>query len=405
MKPVIFYVDDQEENLFCFRELCPKDWAVYTYEKPADAIRELIEKNPCVILSDQKMPGGMRGFEFLAICKKLLPDAVRIIVTGYSDEGLVIASVRDAQIMDLIKKPWDENELLTRIKSAITHYQAITSGARLETELKANQKELKETNQKMAQLIQELTLARTREESVRKELESWVPPIIVKAIESGVPLETIKRDIASIAFDIQGSSKFLGIEFKGQPLRNHIIQVFTESIIRTGGRRESVSGDSCYGHFGLMSDHQHPADAALSAALDFRGSISNVSQMSGTPINIGISLHFTNESPVHIHTTYFRTDSGTAAQRSFDTSSYDVDLLHRVEKLVHVLPGTSIIMTSQFFNKLAVKPKGVVELGPVYINGIKNSVELMLMPSDETKAEHLDAFRNALGAQRSILAA
>jgi hypothetical protein len=40
--------------------------------------------------------------------------------------------------------------------------------------------------------------------------------------------------------------------------------------------------------------------------------------------------------------------TGTYTQKSFDTSSLDIDHLHRVEKLAHVVDGIHILCTRQF---------------------------------------------------------
>ena len=399
MNPVIFYVDDQEPNLIVFKKACPKDWDVHTYDNPLSAVRDLHSKRPWVILSDQKMP-VMKGFEFLEICKEIIPTAVRIIVTGHNDEGLMISSLRKAQITDLIKKPWDESELLTRIIAGISHYKSQEEANRLQLELKVHQKEIKDANSHMAQLIQELTLSKTREETVRRELERWVPPFIVKSIETGAALDSIKRDIAGIAFDIKGSRSIISKVFNGKPIRNHVIQVFTESVLRSGGVRESISGDSSYGHFGLLTDHQQPADAALSAALDFKAAVHSISQLSSNPLNIGIALHFATESPVHIHTTHFQTESGISAQKSFDTSSYDTDLLHRIEKVVHVLPGTSIVMTKQFLSRLGVQPLRLFDLGMVHVEGVADQVHLSVVPSEEATQQELESLKAHLSQAR-----
>jgi response regulator RpfG family c-di-GMP phosphodiesterase len=121
MRPVIFYVDDQAPNLFLFKGACKKEWDVFTFEDPRSAIAELQDKKPWVILSDQKML-LMRGYEFLEICKEQYPLAERILVTGFSDEFMILNSIRRAHITDLIRKPWKEEELLERLEAAIARH-------------------------------------------------------------------------------------------------------------------------------------------------------------------------------------------------------------------------------------------------------------------------------------------
>jgi DNA-binding NtrC family response regulator len=112
MQPVIVYVDDEANNLTVFDAICAASWSVHCFDNPLSALARMKELNPWVIVSDQRMP-SMKGVEFLTLAAQLVPLAVRIIVTGYSDEDLVISSVTRAQVFDYIKKPW-EPELLEK---------------------------------------------------------------------------------------------------------------------------------------------------------------------------------------------------------------------------------------------------------------------------------------------------
>jgi FixJ family two-component response regulator len=396
MKPVIVYVDDQKENLFLLKSACPEDWIVHVFECPVVALKEIGNLKPWVILSDQKMP-IMQGFQFLEICKAMMPASVRIIVTAHADESLLISSIRKAHITDFIKKPWDQEELITRISAAIGHFSSSEKAKRFENELIENKKENKSLNLKISSLKREIEIVKQREVSIRKDLVSWVPPFVVSSLENNVPMEKIKRNVASITFDIKGSAKLIEQVYNGKPLRNKIIQLFTESILRHGGRRESISGDSSYGHFGLMNHSHSPADSAISAALDFRMALSNLTKLIGASPNslsVGIALHFATELPIHIHSTHFHGDNGEIlSQRGFDTSSFSADLLHRIEKITHPLSGTNIILTKIFLESLKSSIPGVVSIGERRFNGHKDSVELFVIPSFEATATELNTIR------------
>jgi FixJ family two-component response regulator len=396
MRPAIFYVDDQGENLALLKGVCPAEWDVFTYLSPVEALKELEAKRPWVILSDQKMP-LMAGFQFLELCRGIAPAAARIIVTGHSDEELIVSSIRNAHITDLILKPWNEGELLSRIAAAIGHYRLKKDAQRFEEELIESRREAKELASQLAGSRRVAEILRDREAKLKQALVSWVPPFIVDAIEKNIPLESVKRDVASIAFDLKNSARLIGIAREGAPIRNKIVQAFTASLHRHRGRRESVTGDSSYGHFGLMSETARPAESALSAALDFRTELSNLEGLFGLEprtVAAGIALHFANELPVHIHTSHFRGDDGEPlAQNSFDTSSFSSDLLHRIEKLTHPLSGTNIIMTKPFVESLGQTPPAAAPLGEWAFSGHDGAVELFLLPSSEATEAEIDALR------------
>jgi FixJ family two-component response regulator len=122
MKPIIFYVDDEPMNLTVFEAGLPADWDIRTFDNPATALAEMRQIKPWVVVSDQRMP-GMKGVDFLDKVRQISPESVRIIATGFSDEQLIIESVRRAKIFDYIRKPWDSDDLQSRLELAIQQYR------------------------------------------------------------------------------------------------------------------------------------------------------------------------------------------------------------------------------------------------------------------------------------------
>ncbi len=109
-KPIIFYVDDEPNNLTVFESSLPEEWDVKVFDNPLVALEALEKVRPAVIVTDQRMP-QISGVRFLELARKINDDAIRIVCTGYSDENLIIQSVRSAQIFDYITKPWDADDL------------------------------------------------------------------------------------------------------------------------------------------------------------------------------------------------------------------------------------------------------------------------------------------------------
>ncbi len=390
--PVLFYIDDEPHNLVVFEAACPDDWKVHVYESPIVALEKLDQLRPNVIISDQRMP-GMTGVQFLEVAKKILPDAVRIIVTGYSDEDLVVESVRKAQIFDYIKKPWEVDDLLASLTRALDFQRAESEARRLQVELVLRESELRETNGLLMNAMRDLELAQLKENDIRKELECWVPPFLRWALtDSRLAGAKPKRDLVGIAFDIVNSSALRDATLNGRHMRSQIIQIFTEAVLRHGGWRESHSGDSAYGHFGLLGNEiesETPADSALASAREFRVALRNLGGVFGRTAECGIALHIAVDAEVHIHTVQLNTPRGPVTQKSFDTSSTDVDLLHRMEKLVHQLPGSNIVMSRAFVSSLKNVPPKIVELGFHRFAGQAEAVDLLIIPSDLATAEDI----------------
>jgi PAS domain S-box-containing protein len=139
IRPIIYYVDDEPFNLTVFEAAAPEEWDVRTFDAASQAIGAMVTDCPWVVITDQRMP-GINGVEFLEAVKDFDGDIVRIVVTGYADESLIIDSVRRAQIYDYIRKPWDADDLVSRIEKGCAHYKRVKKDRRVVEALKSQAK-------------------------------------------------------------------------------------------------------------------------------------------------------------------------------------------------------------------------------------------------------------------------
>ncbi len=120
-KPIILYLDDEKENVILLKAIAEswKDWDLVTFTDSKEAT-DAIDGGlcPAVAISDQNMP-GMDGLSFLSLVKAYSEHSRRILLTGVTDEELVIKAVRDAKIHDFIRKPIDERTVTDRLHSHI----------------------------------------------------------------------------------------------------------------------------------------------------------------------------------------------------------------------------------------------------------------------------------------------
>ena len=117
----VLYVDDEEGNLMAFRAGFRRDLDVRTATSAQEGMDILREWPAHVVLSDQRMP-GTSGAEFLALVRREHPEAIRIMLTGYSDIGAVVDAVNNGGIHAYITKPWDPIDLKLRIEQAYEMY-------------------------------------------------------------------------------------------------------------------------------------------------------------------------------------------------------------------------------------------------------------------------------------------
>lgn len=118
----ILYVDDEENNLISFKAAFRLKHHIYLAHSGDEALKFLETKAVEIIITDQRMP-NMTGIEFLEKILEKYPDAMRLLLTGYSDMNAVIDAVNKGKIYHYLAKPWIEEEINMTIKRAYEVYE------------------------------------------------------------------------------------------------------------------------------------------------------------------------------------------------------------------------------------------------------------------------------------------
>lgn len=118
MKHNILCVDDEQDNVDALERLFRKKYKVFKAISGVDALKILKSENISLIISDQRMP-HMTGVEFLSESIKIQPDAIRMLLTGFTDIESVISAINSGQIYRYITKPWDPVDLSNGVDKAI----------------------------------------------------------------------------------------------------------------------------------------------------------------------------------------------------------------------------------------------------------------------------------------------
>ncbi|MFZ5642936.1 MAG: HDOD domain-containing protein [Bacillota bacterium] len=98
MKKRVLFVDDERNIIEGFRRMTRvmrDSWEVYFAEGGEDALKFLSEHTVDVIVSDMRMP-GMTGAELLTIVMERFPSVIRIVLSGHSDQEMILQSVKCA---------------------------------------------------------------------------------------------------------------------------------------------------------------------------------------------------------------------------------------------------------------------------------------------------------------------
>ncbi len=141
MKHAILCVDDEVDNVDALERLFRRKYEVFKATSGAEALKILKQEKIALIVTDQRMP-NMTGVEFLTESMKMNPEAIRILLTGFTDIESVISAINSGQIYRYVTKPWDPVDLANTVDKAIERY-----------DLSA---ELKEKNQALQLALKEL---------------------------------------------------------------------------------------------------------------------------------------------------------------------------------------------------------------------------------------------------------
>jgi len=121
-KERVLLVDDEPQILTALEDLLGEAYTVFKSESPERAL-EIVNQDSeiAVVITDQRMP-QMNGDEFL----RKIGDgshALRIMVSGFADLPAVLRAVNDGKVYAYVTKPWDEEDLLLKVQTAVDHFR------------------------------------------------------------------------------------------------------------------------------------------------------------------------------------------------------------------------------------------------------------------------------------------
>jgi two-component system response regulator HupR/HoxA len=130
----VLIVDDEPRVLDALEAVLAAEFRVLRAEGGEQALRLLPGADVAVIVTDYRMP-GMTGVELLRRSQDVAPEAVRIVLTAYTDVDSLMDAINTGRIYHFVAKPWDPNELLVIVRRAAEHYTLARDNARLRDEL------------------------------------------------------------------------------------------------------------------------------------------------------------------------------------------------------------------------------------------------------------------------------
>jgi DNA-binding NtrC family response regulator len=171
--PPVLIVEDKDSLRTMLRHaLEAHGHAVLEARDQPEAVREMRQTRPVVVLTDLKLPAG-DGFGILRAAKELDPDLPVVVMTAYGSIQDAVSAMREGA-MDFLAKPIDPDHLLLMVERAIAQRRMLTEYIVLKEELAARRgaPRIIGEDAKLRQVSQQLHRAAATDATVLLEGES-----------------------------------------------------------------------------------------------------------------------------------------------------------------------------------------------------------------------------------------
>ena len=149
-QPVVVIVDDEDMVITSLRAFLAleTEYSVHGFTDPQEAVKYLETHPVDVVISDYLMP-KMNGIQLLGRAKELQPEAARVLLTGHADKQSAIQAINEVGLYQYLEKPWDNQQLLLVIQSAIERTSLFRNLREKITELDSAHSNLKDVQARL----------------------------------------------------------------------------------------------------------------------------------------------------------------------------------------------------------------------------------------------------------------
>jgi two-component system response regulator HupR/HoxA len=144
-RPILLLVDDEKPILETLALTLIDEGRILTARNGAEALDVLEREDVSLILTDQRMP-EMNGVELLERARKIRPDSIRILLTGYADVEALADAINRGEVYRYLHKPWEPNELRLTVRRALEAYALARQNRELTRQIEEVNSKLRQEN-------------------------------------------------------------------------------------------------------------------------------------------------------------------------------------------------------------------------------------------------------------------
>lgn len=138
----VLVVDDEPDVCDSVFDLLRREFRVLKAGNADDGMRLMQSEDVHIVMTDQRMP-RTTGVEFLKSARSSMPQAVRLLFTGFADFESIIAAINQGHIYQFLKKPWNPDELLDAVRQAAAEYDRLAAATQESEQLRSEIEHLK----------------------------------------------------------------------------------------------------------------------------------------------------------------------------------------------------------------------------------------------------------------------
>ncbi len=227
----ILLVDDEAYVLQALnRTLRKSPWEIVTCDCPTNALSMLSKHQFSVILSDFNMP-NMSGVDFLKQAKATQPDAIPVIISGFSDFDGLMDIINECGIFKYLMKPWNNEFLMSQIEECIKTYELKLENTQLLNEVQVSNGKLAEANRKLESLFLEQKQINEIKDNILISSQYMIDklPIGIMTFDSDYRVSNV-NEAAAVALDIVPDC-FVGVALKDMFPESFCKQLLDLSLI------------------------------------------------------------------------------------------------------------------------------------------------------------------------------